>query len=522
MTLSAVLIDTVSIQEYIFSSNKLKENIGASYIVDKIYEYVLEEALKMTFNKKINMKEWKNTPNVVKINAPNEEFEIGYIGGGNALILFKDSDKAKSLIQNFSKLLLKKTPGLKTAFGVMHDFDLGDFKGSMKRLRENLRENKNKYFTNVTLLKYGFTLDCPRTNESAEQFEEQCIDPEKFQDANKQEKDRKFISSVSGSKLKISDQARDEIVRKIKDILKDKYTLTNDVEKLGQTEGKDYIAIVHIDGNKMGEKFANCTNLTEYRNLSIKVKEVTETAFKNMIEILINQIENNKIFDPENGEFKLQKEGDKTILPVRPIILGGDDITFISDGRLGIFLAEIFIKEFTKHSTNNESLSACGGVSIVKTKYPFYRAYMLAEDLTDRAKQASRKENGSYIDFFISSSGWSGSLEGIINKHLSTVNGNLHFGPYRVDLINGEKSLENLRNIIREFKNVPKSKVMKLREMLFEDKENAKIYVEELKAKGINLPKIKGFLYHVKIWQYGKTPYFDAIELIDFYPEGLL
>jgi hypothetical protein len=36
--LAAVIIDTVSIQSYIFSSNKLKENVGASYLVKKIYE----------------------------------------------------------------------------------------------------------------------------------------------------------------------------------------------------------------------------------------------------------------------------------------------------------------------------------------------------------------------------------------------------------------------------------------------------------------------------------------------------
>lgn len=511
MTLSAVLIDTVSIQEYIFLSNKLKENIGASFIVDKIYEDVLEEALKMTLNKNIDINDWKNNPNFIKINLHNEEFEIGYIGGGNALILFKDKvkDKATDFIKNYTKLLLKKTPGLKTAFGIVHDFNLDNFENSMQILRESLRENKNKYFPNATLPKYGFTLDCPRTNESSEQFQD--------------DKDKKFISSVAWSKLKISDQARDEIMVKIKDILNNKYTLTNDIEKLGQTEGKDYIAIVHIDGNKMGEKFANCTNLIEYRNLSIKVKEATETAFKNMIEILINQIENNKTFDPKNGELILQKENDKIILPIRPIILGGDDITFISDGRLGIWLAEIFIKEFTKQSINNELLSACGGVSIVKTKYPFYRAYMLAEDLTDRAKQVSRKKNGSYIDFFISSSGWSGTLDDIINKHLSTIYGNLHFGPYRVDSTNDEKAIDNFRNIIKEFKNIPKNKVMELRKILFEDRDNAKIYVEELKAKGVKLEEIiKGMFYHVNIWQKNETPYYDAIEFIDFYPEGLL
>jgi len=508
MTLSAVLIDTVSIQEYIFSSNKLKENIGASFLVEKIYKDVLKEALKVTFGKDIDINEWENNHEHVSIIQGNDEVEIGYIGGGNALVLFKDKDKTTEFIKNYTKLLLVKTPGLKTAFGITHGFDLNNFKNSMENLHENLRENKNEYFPNVTLPKYGFTLDCPRTNESAEHFKDN---------------DEKFVSSVAFAKLKYSDKARDKMIDKIKDILSDKYTLTNDIEKLGQQKGKDYIAIVHIDGNKMGERFANCKSLIEYRNLSINVKKVTETAFKEMIKKLINEIETNKVFDLQNGEFKLSTEKGKIVLPIRPIVLGGDDITFISDGRLGVWLAKIFIKEFIKQSINNESLSACGGVSIVKTKYPFYRAYKLAEDLIDRAKRESRKENGSYIDFFISSSGWSGSLEDILNKHLSTVNGKLHFGPYRVDSTNDEKAIDNLKNIIKEFNNIPKSKVMKLREMLFEDKKIAKNYLKELEVKGIKLKEIiKGRYYHLDIWQDGETPYYDAIELIDFYPEGLL
>ncbi|SHF27239.1 hypothetical protein SAMN02745195_02251 [Thermoanaerobacter uzonensis DSM 18761] len=518
MKLSAVLIDTVSIQEYIFLSNKLKENIGASFLVKKIYEDILKEALKVTFSRDIDIKEWENDPTNIKINQDSEEVEIGYIGGGNALVLFKDKYKTTEFIKNYTKLLLVKVPGLKTAFGIIHDFDLDNFKNSMKNLHENLRENKNKYSPNVTLPKYGFTLDCPRTNESAENFE----DPERAESFNEQDAKIKYISSVAWTKLKFSDKAKDEMIDKINDILNDKYTLTNDIEKLGQQEGKDYIAVVHIDGNKMGERFSKCESLSEYRKLSIGVRNATEKTFKKMIEILIKQIKKNKAFDLKNGEFKLSTENGKIILPIRPIVLGGDDITFISDGRLGIWLAEIFIKEFANHSINNEPLSVCGGVSIVKTKYPFYRAYKLAEGLIDKAKKESRKKEGSYIDFFISSSGWSGSLDGIINKHLSTVNGNLHFGPYRVDKTNEEKSLENLKYIVKEFKNIPKNKIMKLREILFEDKDNAKIYVKELKAKGVKLPQIKGMYYHEHIWQNKETPYFDAIELIDFYPEGLL
>ena len=41
MEVKAILFDTRSIQQYIFAGNKLKTNIGASYIVDRLFSDVL-------------------------------------------------------------------------------------------------------------------------------------------------------------------------------------------------------------------------------------------------------------------------------------------------------------------------------------------------------------------------------------------------------------------------------------------------------------------------------------------------
>ena len=41
MQVNAILFDVQSIQKYIFANNKLKANVGASYIVDRLFEDVL-------------------------------------------------------------------------------------------------------------------------------------------------------------------------------------------------------------------------------------------------------------------------------------------------------------------------------------------------------------------------------------------------------------------------------------------------------------------------------------------------
>ena len=46
MEITAVLMDVSAIQQYVFGSNKLKENLGASYLVGNIYEQYLNIAFK--------------------------------------------------------------------------------------------------------------------------------------------------------------------------------------------------------------------------------------------------------------------------------------------------------------------------------------------------------------------------------------------------------------------------------------------------------------------------------------------
>ena len=97
----AVLIDIVSIQRYVFGSNKLKENLGASYLIQKIYEEPLEEVIKSIISSINNydFKHWENNPDEILIKK-DAEFEVGYIGGGNALLLLKKKKRQRNLSGN--------------------------------------------------------------------------------------------------------------------------------------------------------------------------------------------------------------------------------------------------------------------------------------------------------------------------------------------------------------------------------------------------------------------------------------
>jgi hypothetical protein len=521
--ITALLIDTVSIQRYVFSSNHLKENFGASYLVNNIYKEYLKKALNQTFNSKPNIDIWeaweKNPDKVLLEENPDIPYEIGYIGGGNALILFRQADDyAKKFIRNWSKELLLKTPGLNTAVA-LHEVELktflNNFKESMKMLREKLKQNKNKNFPNTTLPKHGITADCPLSGYSAEIY---------YEDTDIEES--KYISSVSMAKLNAVKDSKKLIEKEYDNVLGNEYTFANEIDRLGQREGKDHIAVVHIDGNSVGRKFKNCSDLIELRKLSIAVEQNTKNSYGKLFEYIKSKM---GYFLNKDSGFHISKDSKgKTILPIRPIILGGDDITFITDGRLGVHFAEKFLNFFGESPVNGAGrLSACAGVAITRTKYPFFRAYNLADELCRQAKKEAKKEGNegtSWLDFHIVYGGFSGDLEHIRSRHFQVEHGSLCFGPYLLsDEEDNEKSIKFLKEGVETFVDWPRSKVKELRSVLPLGKEAVTQFIEEIKVRGLRLPKMReGSGYDQTGWENKKTPYLDMIELMEFYPKEFL
>jgi len=529
--ITALLIDTVSIQQYIFSSNKLKENIGASYIIENlVYRKVLMDVLIKQFSGGFSG-DWEKSTAFVMEKDASCKCEIGYIGGGNALILFREESTENwedlvvtAFIRKYTMELLCRFPGLRTSFGKIDNFDWrgSGFSESRERLNKDLVRNKSLQFRNVTVTKHGIVSDCALSNE-AQETDFRAI---------------KNISFTSKVKLEASLLSQTVLNRKYAGQLGERYVFTEQLEHLGQPGDKGYIAVVHIDGNNIGQRFADCSDLAELRALSTALWELADSTMTKLIADIVNLFEEG-LLKKENG-FELAKyEPDENAtneekswkgrlqLPIRPLITAGDDFTFVCEGRLGVHLAEKLAELIGNGKVGGKPVSVCCGIAITKTKYPFYRAYKLAGELTDRAKQESRAEEGSsWLSFLVSSGGYSGTLEEIIDRQFTTPSGNiLTMGSYRLGSQTGSMGhlKEAMKALILGETAWPRNKLMELRDALGKDEAYQNYFLAEAEARGLKLPKYAGNFSKEPLWyDHNKTPYYDIIELLNFYPKELL
>lgn len=120
-----IVLGAVSTQQYIFRSNKLKENIGASWLVrhwlgDGLVQFLRDQILcdqKIVVNSSAWESAIKGNLQRTKLLSSNADCEVIFIGGGNAVLAFKSRIIAEDAVFQWSKAVLQEAPGLRVAVG---------------------------------------------------------------------------------------------------------------------------------------------------------------------------------------------------------------------------------------------------------------------------------------------------------------------------------------------------------------------------------------------------------------------
>lgn len=518
MKVKAILFDTRSIQKYIFSGNKLKTNIGASYLVDRLFlDILVEKVLAGQFKYDVDKENWLKNETILMEKNEQLQCEVAYIGGGNALILFNRSipdETIKKVVQSFTARLLIEAPGLRTGAAI-GEIELGNsdamFKSSLDKLYGKLKINQNISSPAVNVTYTGLTVPCSYNGEVAQIFDEKNLAGDIV----------RFVSAEIIAKLKQSTVANKALADKFAAELQvdgRSYKFPMELENLGQIETQNYIAIVHIDGNNMGAKFSKCKNLQARKKMSQDIAEKCCNSFKELLRSITDEYEDYQ----KNTEFAFNDSDEQHYLPIRPLILGGDDVTFICMGRMAVEYAKRYIE-----SMEAKGIDCCGGIAILPTAYPFFRGYELAEQLCGAAKQKSRSkksenELSSWLDFAILHGEQAPELDQIREREYSGELGNLHFGPYKINAPAYRFAIENLLSGVEQMRKLPSNKVKELRSVLAKGEHEIASFLEQLGKQNLQIPHIEALTnYEESLWyridkHENKTPYLDMIEMMDF------
>ncbi|MCI0563958.1 MAG: hypothetical protein MN733_36245, partial [Nitrososphaera sp.] len=323
------------------------------------------------------------------------------------------------------------------------------------------------------------------------------------------------------------------------------YTYPSDFEDLGGSKGEhNYIAVVHADGNgvtdrirQIGEQAKDPRDyLTRLRAFSDALKDAAATALKTTLQKI--KVTDDKVVHPARPDLVISlsfdKETGERFLPFRPIVFGGDDVTFVCDGRLGLSLAIEYLQQFedetSKRSECGGKLTACAGIAIVKSHYPFARAYALADELCKSAKNYHRKQNldRSCLDWHFALSGLSGTIKEIREREYSVKSGLLTLRPVTVkdNPKEPQRAWDVVQKSLKDFQEDDtwtgrRNKVKALRDALREGPEAVERFrnMFPINKMPIKLPPLlAGYEdFEAKGWWGGFCGYFDAIELTDWF-----
>jgi hypothetical protein len=428
MSFHLVLIETSGNQNYIFSTNRLRENVGASELTYRVGTQWTLEAVENQCGRKLwpedgDSEQLRKNLLDQGLNPPIDQpeglpVEVILATSGKALLLVKGREAGKKIVSRVTEKALKLAPGIDVCGVISEGFEWNQCQigNLIRRVHGQFEETKARVpGPALRFQRLPVVAECASSGLPAREWHKPA------KEDGMEEAPRSAVTLAKWDYRADYEDRMNRLLNRDKSRL-DFSKNIGELEKL-----TDWIAIVHADGNGLGQifldfgKYAGCTDTREYleqlKRFSLGLDLCTERAFKKALDHWVAKA-------PEVW-YKL---------PLLPIVLGGDDVTVVCDGRAAIPFSVTFLNEFesetgrtTGHSADDQALydiiqkvatqalgtgrlSISAGISVVKPHYPFSGAYQLAEDLIQSAKQIKKvlknPANGnpwpaSSIDFHI-------------------------------------------------------------------------------------------------------------------------
>ena len=489
MTSYLVMLQTNSNQPFIFSSPRLREQIGASFEITLLSHWVKKEAKEILEAKKLPPSFW--------VSDSSGKVIVLFTGHGD-----EPKAKAKVLIRRVTLRALTEAPGLDvTGVFVKASSSAVDADDLQELDRVFLEYSLNRHpaaarFPQFPFLERGSesalpaspklseddcremrryareTLNVPLLTDDDTNFSPPTQTDQDAQDSLSLPSRIKRAWSRSARRLQLQEVVSrwspddpDTWPKEMERLHEDPFQLEGAFQDLPQAANSQgtlaslsSVGVIHIDGNgvgaimrDLGEAFKKTNNKLDklvkapylrmlnpcgktpphFRSYSRKLPHFRSYSrkpprfqwFIMEVNYRLDDIVKEAIARSWADVEYLANDDDIDLVPVVPVLVGGDDVTVYTDGRYAIPFAEAYIRHYERLTKDDDLLSvlaivaggkkadaperdrfeiadyiiqepgpltASAGVAIVGRNFPFHIAYDLAEELVSRGKKLGK------------------------------------------------------------------------------------------------------------------------------------
>lgn len=446
MSNTLVMLQTNSNQPFIFSSPRLREQIGASFEITLLSRWVEEEAKCLL--------RAEDLPNTFWVSDSSGKVIVRFAGHDDA-----PESLARQLIRRVTLRALIDAPGLDVT-GVFITTNTDEVQpDDLEKLdREFSAYSLNRRPAAARFPQFPYLI---RADESALPASTSLHDLNLVQDPLEPNNfdEKSSLSLPSRVKRAFATTSRRQQVEDVKRRLAARGKKLTDGPELDPTklaavfqDGEESevtedmlssVGVVHIDGNGVGaimRDLGTAHRAVQKTGVSTISDEVT-TEQNSGLQSFIMEV--NRRLDDVVKEaialswYDVQELTPDTVVPIAPVLVGGDDVTVYTDGRYAIPFAEAYIRHYEELTKDDSLLSvlaivaggkktnapergcfrledyivqepgpltASAGAAIVGRNFPFHIAYDLAEGLVSRGKKLGKKPGASpcsTIDFHV-------------------------------------------------------------------------------------------------------------------------
>ena len=423
------MLQTNSNQPFIFSSPRLREQIGASFEITLLSRWVKEEAEKL-----------------LKQNPPPTSFWISD-SSGKVIVRFTDDegspkDLAKQLIREVTLRALTDAPGLdvtgvfiEASSNTVDADDLQELDRVFLEYSLNRRPAAAR-FPQFPFLERGSESALPASASlGALEFSQESLQAYNFDESSPLSlPSRVKRAFASTSRKQQVDDVKERLAKQGKELKQEPQLYPTKLAAAFQ-DGEEFenaknmlssVGVVHIDGNGVGAimRDLGCAHRA-VKKVGVSTTSDEESKGLQSFIMEVNRRLDNVVKDAiALSWYYVQELTPDTVVPIVPVLVGGDDVTVYTDGRYAIPFAEAYIRHYEKLTKDDDLLSvlaivaggkktdaperdhfeiddyiiqnpgpltASAGVAIVGRNFPFHIAYDLAEELVSRGKKLGKK-----------------------------------------------------------------------------------------------------------------------------------